>query len=72
MTKQCDKCHGTGKIPDDQKLGKQLRALRERQKISVREMARRLGVSAPFVSDMELGRRHWKEWAKRFKEALGK
>lgn len=37
-------------------------ALRERRKaagVSMREMARRMGLSAPYVGDLELGRRAW-------------
>ena len=39
-------------------LGERLRELREGQDVSVREFAKRLKVSAPFWSDVELGRRH--------------
>ena len=39
-------------------LGEHLRELRENKDFSVRELAKRLGVSAPFLSDVELGRRH--------------
>ncbi len=39
-------------------LGDRIRELREHQDLSVRELARRIGVSAPFMSDVELGRRH--------------
>lgn len=39
-------------------LGEHIRDLREKKDISVRELARRLEVSAPFLSDVELGRRH--------------
>ena len=39
-------------------LGEYLRELRETKDFSVRELAKRLGVSAPFLSDVELGRRH--------------
>lgn len=39
-------------------LGLKLRQLRENADISLRELARRLKVSAPFLSDVELGRRH--------------
>ena len=36
-------------------FGKCLRRLREDSGISLREMAKRLGVSAPYLSDAELG-----------------
>lgn len=39
-------------------LGERIRELREDLDISVREFARKLGVSAPFWSDVELGRRY--------------
>lgn len=39
-------------------LGEHIRELREKQDCSVRELAKRLKVSAPFLSDIELGRRH--------------
>ena len=39
-------------------LGERIRELREDQDISVRELARKIKVSAPFLSDVELGRRH--------------
>ena len=38
-------------------LGERIRELREGFDLSLREFARKLGVSAAFVSDMELGRR---------------
>ena len=39
-------------------LGERIRELREQQDLSVRELAKQLKVSAPFLSDVELGRRH--------------
>lgn len=39
-------------------LGERIRELREAQDSSVRELAKKLKVSAPFLSDIELGRRH--------------
>ncbi len=39
-------------------LGEHLRELREKKDLSVRELAKKVGVSAPFLSDVELGRRH--------------
>jgi transcriptional regulator with XRE-family HTH domain len=38
-------------------LGERIRELRESKDISLREFAARLGISASFVSDVELGRR---------------
>jgi len=50
----CQKCYG-GKV----KLveGESLRYLREARGISIRAFAKRLGFSAPYLSDIELGKR---------------
>lgn len=39
-------------------LGERIRELREQRDFSVRELAKKIDVSAPFLSDVELGRRH--------------
>jgi transcriptional regulator with XRE-family HTH domain len=39
-------------------LGEKIKELREKKDFSVRELARQLKISAAFLSDMELGRRH--------------
>lgn len=39
-------------------LGETIRNLREQADISLRELAKRVEVSAPFMSDVELGRRY--------------
>ena len=38
-------------------LGKRLHELRDRADLSLRELAKRVGISGPFLSDIELGRR---------------
>ena len=38
-------------------LGQRLRELRDKADLSLRELAKRIGVSPPFLSDIELGRR---------------
>jgi transcriptional regulator with XRE-family HTH domain len=40
------------------RVGEELRRLREKRGITLRAFAEKLGVSAPFVSDVEHGRRH--------------
>ena len=47
-------------------LGQRLRELRDKADLSARELAKRIGVSSPFLSDIELGRRFPSE------EVLGK
>jgi transcriptional regulator with XRE-family HTH domain len=39
-------------------LGEHIKEVREERDLSVRELAKKLNVSAPFLSDVELGRRH--------------
>ena len=39
-------------------LGDRIRELREQNDLSLRELAAKLGVSASFISDIELGRRN--------------
>ena len=42
-------------------LGMAARKRRKEAKVSLRFMAGKMGISAPSLSDMELGRRHWTE-----------
>jgi transcriptional regulator with XRE-family HTH domain len=42
----------------EQTLGGKLRALREQADLSLRELAKAVDVSPPFLSDVELGRRY--------------
>jgi len=44
---------------DHRKAGEIVRKSRESAKLSLRELARRLLLSAPYMSDLELGRRNW-------------
>jgi transcriptional regulator with XRE-family HTH domain len=39
-------------------LGQRIRELREEKDLSLREFAKKIEVSAPFLSDIELGRRY--------------
>lgn len=51
----------TVEVVDPQATGAAMRKRREDAGVSLREMGRRLGVSAAFLSDLELGRRAWSE-----------
>lgn len=44
-------------IREQRKFGERVRELREAKKMTLRALAKALGVSAPFVSDVEHGRR---------------
>ena len=41
-----------------QTLGQHLRELREKNHVSLRSLAARVRITAPYLSDIELGRRH--------------
>lgn len=67
----CMACRGSGRVIDPRKVGARLRDSRKQREISLREMARRLGITAPYLSDMELGRRGWStKWIQAFEKAL--
>jgi transcriptional regulator with XRE-family HTH domain len=53
---------------DHAKAGAMLRERRLSQGISLRQLASQLDISAPFLSDLELGRRSWT--AERFEKAV--
>lgn len=56
---------------DHEATGYLFRQARKKAKLSLREMSRRLKVSAPYVSDLELGRRNWtQEMSERFADIL--
>jgi transcriptional regulator with XRE-family HTH domain len=53
-------------------FGEKIRELREERDISLRELAKRLELSAPFISDIELGRRYpSKKVMQQLADALG-
>ena len=56
---------------DHLEAGRYIRGLRTRALMSLRRLSHELGVSAPFLSDLELGRRNWTaERFARAKEAI--
>lgn len=71
MTKPCPHCNGTGLTLDQKAMGSKMRGLREKAGVSGRDIAHRLGYSASYISDLELGRRNWSsEKIADYKEAL--
>lgn len=68
--KSCPKCNGSGRVPDDAAIGAKLRAARIKKGVSLREMARRLDVSAMWICDLERGKRYWNDWKRKYEEAL--
>jgi transcriptional regulator with XRE-family HTH domain len=58
-------------IIDHKATGLSFRKERTQKRISLREMARRLKISAPYLSDLERGNRNWsEELAGKYLEAL--
>lgn len=71
-TLKCDKCNGTGRIIDDRKMGQEMRVRRTRKGVSLHRLAREMGISVAYLSDLELGRRHWHDNIRsHFMAALG-
>ena len=67
----CPRCGGTGRLPDDRVMGAQMRERRQRAGLSLRALAKRLGLTASYLSDLERGRRHWSaKNVKRYADAL--
>ncbi|KKL56499.1 hypothetical protein LCGC14_2244780, partial [marine sediment metagenome] len=50
---ECHRCGGTGRERDWRGLGLQARRERESRCVSLRQMAKRIGVSAAYLSDLE-------------------
>jgi transcriptional regulator with XRE-family HTH domain len=66
----CPVCHGDGE--ELFFAGATMREARRAAGLSVREVARRMDLSAAYVSDLELGRRSFSETlARRYLTALG-
>jgi transcriptional regulator with XRE-family HTH domain len=61
----------TKMVIDNIATGKMARIARENKNHSLRAIAKRLGFSASYLSDLELGRRNWtEEVARKFTEAI--
>lgn len=57
-------------VPKGVSLGEAVRSLREDQRLTLRALAEKVGISAPFLSDLEHGRRQTDRYAE-LAEALG-
>lgn len=55
----CNKCNGSGEIENAAYRGQEMRKLRQATGLSLRKVAERMGRSAAYISDLELGRRGW-------------
>ena len=71
MPEKCHRCGGSGLEPDDRAVGREMRDLRERRGLTLRQLAARLELSPAYISDLERGNRHWhKGMTDSFKSAL--
>lgn len=71
MIVACKRCGGTGREQDDRAIGERMRKKREAKDISLRDLGARLGLTASYLCDLELGRRRWSpKNIKRYTEAL--
>jgi transcriptional regulator with XRE-family HTH domain len=58
-------------VVDDRATGEDARKYRENKGVSLRSVAKQMGISAPYLSDLELGRRNWSQTLLvRFKDAV--
>lgn len=53
----CPRCGGTGTVASPSAM----RKLREDAGVTLRQLAKQMNVSAPYLSDLELGHRQWTE-----------
>ena len=60
--KLCPMCDGKGEIMDDEAVGTEMRRRRLLTGLSLRTVAKRLKFSAPYISDLEKGRRNWSHY----------
>lgn len=61
VTRPCSHCGGTGKELDPRGVGEQMRSLRGKSGKSLRQVAQAIGISAPYLSDLERGNRCFTE-----------
>lgn len=57
----CKKCQGTGRIPDPDSTGRELRKRREKAGLARWELANRMNLSQTYVYLLETGRKPWSE-----------
>ena len=60
-TKPCYRCNGSGKLLDELKVGAMMRSLRSKKGYSLYDIARRMKYTPPYISDLELGKRQWRQ-----------
>lgn len=56
--KQCSKCKGTGKVPDN-KVGAEMKAKRIRFDLKQSDIATEMGIPVPYLSRLEHDKNIW-------------
>lgn len=59
--KPCHCCGGTGEETDHAALGAKMRSLRQSKGLSIRQLARKLRFTPAYLSDLEKGKRNWRD-----------
>jgi len=71
LKKKCPKCNGTGEVLDSREFGREMRRIREKRGYMMKSVAEEMGVSAPYLCQLEKGYREWdSELIEKFKLAL--
>ena len=60
-TTTCHRCGGSGKLLDSFKVGALMREIRSNKGYSLYDIARRMEFTPPYISDLELGKRQWRQ-----------
>lgn len=58
-TQKCNACNGTGKTIDHRQYGEAMRNRRLAKKIKLVDHAKKMGISQPYLCDLERGNRNW-------------
>jgi transcriptional regulator with XRE-family HTH domain len=56
---QCHCCNGSGVEKNHKTLGQSMRNSRIKAGLSLRKMAKKIGISFSFLAQLERGNRHW-------------
>lgn len=59
--RKCRHCNGTGLEQDDAKVGKAMMNLRNKARLTLRELGARMSLSIGYLSDLEHGRKFWSQ-----------
>ena len=61
LTIKCDKCAGSGRIPDNKAIGHAQHTKRKHEGIKLIHLAKLMGISVSYLCDLEHGRKPWTE-----------